>query len=87
MRLCGIYGGTYSIGVLDLTLDVHLVTADNRNDSFTLKHGGVFLLIEPLVITLHHTVEARAEKVHVLRVHDMVEGILILGPEDTPLNH
>lgn len=52
-----------------------------------VDHVVVLLLAQELVIALHEAVEAGAQEVHVLRVHNMAERVLVFSPDDTTLSH
>lgn len=79
--------GTHRVGVLDLAADVEPIPADGGDDGAGLDHGVALVLGQELVVALHDAPEAGTHEVHVLGVHDVAVGVLVLGPQHAVLNH
>jgi hypothetical protein len=60
--------GTYRVGIFDPPADLQLEFLDLGKDGLALGHVVVFFIAQELIMTLRDTVEARAQKCHVLRL-------------------
>ena len=78
---------THRIRILDLPHDLQRVPPDHRHHALRMYHITVLCLTQELIVALHDTVEAHAQKVHVLRLHDVAKGILVLRPDDASFDH
>lgn len=78
---------THRVGILDLPPDIQLVPTQGRHHRLSVDHVIVLLLAEELIIPFHDMVEAGAQEVHVLGLHDMAKRVLVFGPGDTAFSH
>ena len=71
---------TYDVWIFDLSANAEFVLSDHGYDTSGVDHVLIFLLAQELIVALHDAVEASAEELHVLGLHDMAERVLMLSP-------
>ncbi len=52
-----------------------------------MDHVIVLALAKVLAVALHDAVKGVAKIMHILRLHDMAERVLVLGPDNSSLGH